>query len=86
MLVVLFLYIRADRKENGYQFSGVIQSITYSDKGTPAVIIGGKEYFISFPNPDFQKKIELGDSLIKLKGSKIYKLINNKTKEVSVSK
>lgn len=86
-IIFLFIfYIRADRIENSYQFKGIVQKITYGDKGTPKVIINDNAYFLSFPDWSFNNKIEQGDSLIKRKNSRIYKLIKHKTKEVIFSK
>ena len=81
-IVLLFLYIRADKIEKSYQFNGTIEKVTYGDKKIPIIVIKGKTYFISFPNEDFNDKIEAGDSLIKEKNSRIYKLIKFKTGEV----
>jgi hypothetical protein len=85
-MVTLFLYSRAEKIEKSYQFNGTIEKVTYSDKKKPNVVIKGKIYFISFPNEDFNDKIEAGDSLIKEKNSRIYKLIKFKTGEVIFSK
>lgn len=85
-IALLVLYIRAERIENNYQFSGIVQNITYGDKRTPKVTINNNSYFLSFPNWNFNNKIEQGDSLIKTKNSTIYKLIKCKTKEVIFSK
>jgi hypothetical protein len=85
-IVLLFLYIRADKIEKSYQFNGTIEKVTYGDKKIPTVVIKGKTYFISYPNEYFNNKIEAGDSLIKEKNSRIYKLIKYKTGEVIFSK
>jgi len=85
-IVSLFLYIRADRIEISYKFKGTIDKVTYSDKKFPNVVIKGETYFISYPNEDFNDKIEVGDSLVKEKNSRIYQLIKFKTGEVIFSK
>jgi len=81
-----FLFFRSDRIEKNYQFDGVVQKIRYSDKHTPKVLINGEFYAVTFPNEDFQKKIEQGDSLIKKKNSRAYKLIKRRTGEVIFSR
>ena len=85
-IVLLFLYVRANKIENSYQFSGVVQKITYGDKGTPKVIIEGITYYLTYTKEDFNNKIKPGDSLIKNRNSRIYKLVKYDTKEVIVSK
>ena len=84
-IVLSFLYIRADKIEKNYQFNGIIEKVTYGDKKIRKVVIKGKTYFISYPSEDFNDKIEAGDSLIKEKNSKIYKLIKFKTGQIIVS-
>lgn len=85
-IVLSVLYIRADKIEKSYQFNGTIEKVTYGDKKTPRVVIKGRTYFISYPNEDFNDKIEVGDSLIKKGDARIYKLIKFKTGEVIFSK
>jgi hypothetical protein len=85
-IVLLGLYIRANSIEKDYQFSGIVQKITYGDKGTPRVVINGKLYFISFPNESFNNEIKQGDSLIKERNAVVYKLVKNTTGEVIISK
>ena len=82
---LLFLYVRANKIENDYQFSGVVQNITYGDKGTPKIIVEGRTYYLTYTKEDFIHKIKPGDSLIKKRNSRTYKLVKYDTKEVIVS-
>ncbi len=63
------------RKANiSYSVTGVVDSVEYSIKGYPTVIINRKTYDLS-DGYNFDYKIQKGDSLIKKNGSNIYKLI-----------
>lgn len=84
-MVLFFLYIRANKIEKGYQFSGVVQNISYGDKGTPKVVIDGETYYLTYTKEDFNNKIKPGDSLIKCRNSRIYRLVKHDSKEVIVS-
>ena len=57
-----------------YQFKGVVSKIRYDVKGIPYVTVNGSGYYLN-AGYGFSKEIEQGDSLIKHKGSTIYKLI-----------
>ncbi len=58
-IILLSLYIRSDKIEKSYQFNGTIEKVTYGDKKTPKAIINSKPNFISYPNEDFNDKIEV---------------------------
>ncbi len=85
-IVLILLYIRANKIESDYQFGGVVQKITYGDKGIPKVTIGGQAYFLTYTKEIFNNKIKPGDSLLKARDSRVYKLVKHDTKEVIVSK
>ena len=82
---MVLLYFRAVYIEKKTQFDGIVQKITYNEKGRPLVVIKEKEYLIGLPDIDFNDKIQLGDSIIKERDSKIYKLIKHETGEIIIS-
>jgi len=84
-IVLLVFSIRAKKIEKGNQFSGIVESIQYGDKGTPKVVIKNNAYFLSSTSLNFNTDIKPGDSLIKERNSLTYKLIKYKTNEVILS-
>lgn len=62
-------------------FKGVVQKVEYNVKGTPYVIVNGKQYYL-IDGYNFEYKISKGDSLIKRKNSTVYKLIKKGTDSV----
>ena len=83
--VMLILIIRADLIEKNYAFRGVIRQIHYTDKKAPIVVVCGQDYIMTFPDRNFTNNLQIGDSLIKEKGSRRYKLIKFKTHEAFYS-
>jgi hypothetical protein len=64
----------SDTKYFNMEFTGKVESVGYDIKGYPTLTIKGDNYFIgAFYN--FDNKIETGDSMIKVKGQYIFKLI-----------
>lgn len=78
----IFFFIRGYLMVNGYEFNGIVQKVTYSVKGTPYVIVNGKEYVLDWNSWGFDNKIQQGDSLIKEKNTLFIKLVKQKTGEV----
>ena len=75
----------ARQKNLNYSFSGIISNIKYDGDATPFVTINGTDYHLS-PGYNFKGKLERGDSLIKVKGSRAYRLIKRNSKEVIIFK
>ena len=69
------------RINRDYNFNGIIEKVHYSIKGFPEITIKNRSYCLD-AGYNFEYKIENGDSLIKKKGSTVYKLIKNKTHEI----
>ncbi|SHG42548.1 hypothetical protein [Pedobacter caeni] len=64
----------SERENISREFRGTVENVLYDIKGIPNVMVQGKEYYLNnFYN--FDHKIERGDSLVKYKGSTIYKLV-----------
>ena len=83
-LILIVATIVAKVKDRNRQFTGVIEKITYSEKKRPKVTVNGKAYPL-ITNWRFNNNIEVGDSLIKVKGSTVYKLVKYNTREVIFS-
>ena len=84
--IILMIYSNfAEEVEKKSQFSGIVNSVTFNEKGTPTVNIKGEQYVVGFAGHDFKQLIEAGDSLIKVKNSNTYKLIKNKTGKLIIS-
>jgi hypothetical protein len=64
-----------------YEFRGIVQKTSVA-KGGFWVFVKDKEYFIS-GNTLFNHKMSIGDSIIKIKNSKVFWVINSKTKRKS---
>ncbi|HVW12522.1 MAG TPA: hypothetical protein VHB54_01795 [Mucilaginibacter sp.] len=56
-------------------FKGVVDSVSYSEKDEPTVSIGGKSFVLPVNFWDFNKQIEVGDSLVKHKNSLTIEII-----------
>jgi hypothetical protein len=64
----------SDSKYFNMDFAGKVEGVGYDIKGYPTVTIKGDDYYIgAFYN--FNNKIETGDSMIKVKGQYVFKLI-----------
>lgn len=77
-----------NRKENdnrylNMEFNGIVEFVTYDIKEMPTVTIKDHDYFIgAFYN--FNKNIEVGDSLIKKRGQYYFKLIKKSSGESKI--
>ncbi len=61
-----------------YNFTGVVENVDYDVKGIPEVTVHNEKYYLA-SGYNFEYKIERGDSIIKLKGSSVYKIIKHKS-------
>lgn len=68
--------IKGARENLNINFAGKVERIQYDIKQFPTIAVNGSTYYIGY-NTDNQ--IEVGDSLIKRKGSDVYILIKEKT-------
>jgi len=82
---LIFSIYRGFSKNLNYNFTGVVHSVTYDEKGTPIIIINNQEYILN-AGYDFNHQIEDGDTLKKVKGSDTYTLIKHATGKVIVFK
>ena len=73
-LSVFFLYQRGKAQKKAFHFSGVIEKIRYDVKMIPYLTVHGETYYLS-PLGDFDKKVKVGDSVIKLSGEFKMKVI-----------
>ncbi len=65
---------KSDETNRSVQFNGVIESVSYDEKGIPFVKLNGKEYYLD-AGYNFEHKLEKGDRLCKENYSNVYKLI-----------
>jgi hypothetical protein len=72
-------------KRKNLDFRGIIQEITYDIKGTATITLNGNTYVLPMGR-SFTDEMNVGDSIVKLKGSMSYKLIKRKTGEVVYGK
>ncbi|MET3979301.1 hypothetical protein ABIB62_001887 [Mucilaginibacter sp. UYP25] len=55
-------------------FQGAVQKVEYAEnKGTPTATVNNVAYFLS-ANINFEREIEVGDTISKKKGEQVYKL------------
>ena len=83
--LVISYWIIDDRKKNlenrNRNFSGIVERVEYDIKHFPTIIIGDSTYYIG-SGYNTGDQIEVGDSLIKKRGSEVYRLIKCKTHKV----
>jgi hypothetical protein len=76
VIVLIGFSIRRHYVYLDYNFNGLVDSISYGDKGTAIVIIKGKEFVL---NDDWSNYMNIiinkGDSMVKLKDSTWVRLI-----------
>jgi len=64
-------------KNFAYLFNGKVDIVSYDIKGEATVFINDTDYYLSYPNWDFDhNRIEVGDSIIKKRNSWVIKLIH----------
>ena len=69
------------RKNLNIEFAGRVERIEYNIKQFPTITVGDSTYHIG-SGYDTDHQIEIGDSVIKRKGSEVYKLIKQKTYKI----
>lgn len=69
-----YFYYKEKAKCLSYQFDGTVDSVSYSVKGEPTIKIHGNKYDLSVNFWDFNRQIEAGDSLIKVKDSMVVRI------------
>jgi hypothetical protein len=67
-----------DRRNLNTEFKGRVTKIEYDIKQSPTITVNNSSYYIG-SGYDTDHKIEVGDSIIKMKGSTIYKLIKHQS-------
>jgi hypothetical protein len=78
-LCTLFLgFLLFSAKDNfdrnlSYNFTGVVDTVSYDTKGTPSVVLQGNKYYLS-AGYNFNYQIKKGDILKKEGGSNVYTL------------
>ncbi|WP_448697711.1 hypothetical protein ACFGVR_13200 [Mucilaginibacter sp. AW1-3] len=77
LVVLVFLYFRANYVYSNYSFNGRVDSVFFSDKRAPVVLIDKKKYVLEAADWNIQDSclIHKGDSMIKNKGSLVIKLV-----------
>jgi len=84
ILVLTYWFIgdrEINRKNLNIDFAGKVERIEYDIKEFPTIKVGDSSYYIGAGyNTDHQ--IEAGDSIIKRKGSNIYKLIKHRSHKI----
>ena len=63
------------KKSLKWHFKGTVEYVYYNDKNTPHVVVNNKKYDLFYAIWDKSIKINVGDTLIKQKGSLLIKLI-----------
>ena len=71
---------RQDRKYLDVEFAGEVERVEYDIKQFPTIQINNVGYYIG-AGYYTDHQIEVGDSVIKVRGSYVYKLIKRKTKK-----
>lgn len=72
---------RADRINLNKEFAGSITHVEYDEKDFPTIAIGDSSYYIG-EGYYADHQIEVGDSIVKKRGSEVYKLIKHGSKKI----
>jgi len=72
--------LKADNANLNVEFSGLVDRVDYDIKQSPTVTVNNEGYYIAGYNTNHQ--IKIGDSIIKKRGSDVYKLVKSGSKEV----
>lgn len=70
-----------DRQYLDIEFAGPIERVDYDIKQFPTIAIGDKTYYIG-AGYSTDHQIEVGDSIIKKKGSYVYTLIKHRSNKI----
>ncbi len=81
ILFIIYSNSKADEINYNYSFSGRVDSVSYDVKGIPYVHVNGQFYYLD-DGYNFDHLVEKGDTMIKHKGSVVYKLIKHANKKV----
>lgn len=60
------------------EFNGIVESVNYDVKGIPSINVENKVYYLS-GYWGFDYKIEIGDSIFKMKDEMVIKLVKKRT-------
>jgi hypothetical protein len=67
-------YLVAQKTNLSREFNGRVENVSYDEKGIPTVTIGGKNYYLN-TDYNFKHEIDQGDSIVKYKDARLYRLI-----------
>jgi hypothetical protein len=78
IIYLLYMTHQGNVKNFHYSFNGKVKMVSYDVKGEATVFINDTNYYLSYPNWDFDhNRIEVGDSMIKQSKSWVIKLIRS---------
>ena len=80
LISIPYGYFKMKSKCLAFQFDGKVDSVWYDDKGKPTIKIRGNKYDLLVNFWNFNRQIESGDSLIKVKNSMIVTLVKKSGK------
>jgi hypothetical protein len=80
----IYTHITVEKKNLKYKFNGVIEKVSYDDKGDPSITIKGKIYDLTSNSWNFNHLICKGDSLKKDSGKLAIKLVKHKNGKVII--
>jgi len=72
---------KLDKENLNIEFAGSVERIEYDIKQYPTITINNKSYYIG-AGYHTEHQIEVGDSVIKKRGSDIYKLIKQRSNKI----
>ncbi len=77
-------YRAAEKKFHKWSFNGIVDDITYDDKGYPVIIVNSDDYDLGLSQYYFDHMIQKGDSIKKDSGQLTIKLIKKNNGKIIV--
>lgn len=79
--ILTYLYIRGYNRLKKFEINGIVDKVSYDEKGSPDVHVNGMDFYLGGPW-NFKHLIEAGDSLTKKKDDMVIRLVKKGTGEV----
>jgi hypothetical protein len=70
LIILPYLFYQGAAKSLSYQFNGRVDSVSYDAKDEPTVKIHNKKYHLPANYWNFDRQIQVGDSMVKERVSK----------------
>ena len=82
LITLPYLFYKSRTLSLSCQFNGRVDSVAYDAKGEPTIKIHDKKYHLPVNYWNFNGQIQVGDSLIKYKNSKVIRIFKKDGKVI----